>query len=132
MKNKKNKKMTSKQCIKVSELRKNGYTDFESWLEKDCNIYVGRLGRIWIHEKTGTRMFHYLGSKWANPFKVNKECSLELSLEKYIDYIVYSGLIYDIKELKNKTLGCWCKSFDCHANILTEIVDGELLADFFQ
>jgi hypothetical protein len=67
-------------------------------------------------------MLHYPGSKWQI-LKVNKENSKELLLEKYIDYIVKSGLIYDIKKLKNKTLGFWCKSFDCHANILTEIVD---------
>ena len=44
-----NKKMTSKQCVKVSELRKEGYTDFENWLETKNKNYVGRTGRIWIN-----------------------------------------------------------------------------------
>jgi acyl-coenzyme A synthetase/AMP-(fatty) acid ligase len=109
--------MTSKQCVKVAQLRKKGYTDFESWLKTDDNVYVGRSGRIWIHGDN-KRIFNYKGSKWSNPFKVTKECSLEESLTQYIDYIVESGLIHDIHELKGKTLGCWCASSDCHANIL--------------
>ena len=48
--------------------------------------------------------------------QLRKKCSLE-----------ESGLIHDIHELKGKTLGCWCASSDCHANILAEIVDGEFL-----
>ena len=122
--------MTSKQCIKVSELRKEGYTDFESWLDTNENVYVGRAGRIWIHCEN-KRIFHYKGSKWANPFKVDKNCSLEKSLEQFIDYIVESGLIYDIHELKGKTIGCWCISDNCHANILAEVADGEFLTGLF-
>ena len=56
--------------------------------------------------------------------EITREYSLEESLTQYIDYIVESGLIHDIHELKGKTLGCWCASSDCHANIL---VDGEFL-----
>ena len=41
--------MRSKQCVKVAQLRKKGYTDFESWLKTDNNVYVGRCGRIRIH-----------------------------------------------------------------------------------
>ena len=93
--------MTSKQSVKVSELRKQEYTDFENWIEEKDNVYVGRSGRIWIHGKN-KKIFHYKGSKWANPFKVNKECSLNDSLMKYMDYIVESGLIYDINELRVK------------------------------
>ena len=118
--------MTSKQCVKVAQLRKKGYTDFESWLKTDDNVYVGRSGRIWIHGDN-KRIFNYKGSKWSNPFKVTKESSLEESLTQYIDYIVESGLIHDIHEMKGKTLGCWCVSSDCHANILAEIADGEFL-----
>jgi acyl-coenzyme A synthetase/AMP-(fatty) acid ligase len=122
--------MTSKQCVKVAHIRKNGYTDFENWMGTTDNVYVGRRGRIWIHGEN-KRIFHYKGTKWENPFKVDKNCSLEDSLMKYMDYIVESGLIYDIKELKGKTIGCWCETSNCHANILREIADGELLTEFF-
>ena len=124
--------MTSKQSVKVAELRKKGYTNFESWLKKKENIYVGRNGRIWIYNQQGKKQFCYSGSKWANPFKVNKDCSLEQSLKKYTDYIVESGLIFDIHELEGKTLGCWCTTTDCHANILREIADKEFLSQFIE
>ena len=103
-------------CESSSVTKKGIY----SWLKTDDNVYVGRSGRIWIHGDNKR-------SKWSNPFKVTKECSLEESLTQYIDYIVESGLIHDIHELKGKTLGCWCASSDCHANILVEIADGEFL-----
>ena len=119
--------MTSKQCIKVSNLRKNGYTDLNNWLSMENNIYVGRTGRIWVDKK----IFHYTGSKWANPFKVNEKCTLDESLLKYIDYIVETGLIYDIDELKGKNLGCWCESKDCHASILKDVANGDFLQEFF-
>lgn len=124
--------MTSKQSVKVTELRKKGYTNFESWLKKKENIYVGRSGRIWIYNQQGKNQFCYSGSKWANPFKVNEDCSLEQSLKKYTDYIVESGLIFDIHELEGKTLGCWCITTDCHANILREIADKEFLSQFIE
>lgn len=120
--------MSSKQSVKVSELRKIGYTDFEHWLKSPKNIYVGRSGRIWIHGDN-KKIFHYPSSKWANPFKISKDCSLENSLEKYTDYIIESGLIFDIHELKNKNLGCWCTTTDCHANILADIANGDFLKD---
>ena len=127
--------MTSKQSVKVYELRKKGYTDFQSWLKGENNVYVGRTGRIWITQEKNIifhkNIFYYKASKWANPFKVTDECSLEESLDKYIDYIVQTGLIYDIHELKGKTLGCWCTSSKCHATILCEIADGKYLEDFF-
>lgn len=86
---------------------------------------------IMVHKK----VLCYKASKWANPFKVTEDCSLEESLEESLEkhkkYIVESGLIYDIHELKGKTLGCWCTSSNCHATILCEIADGEYLKDFF-
>jgi Domain of unknown function (DUF4326) len=28
-------------------------------------------------------------------------------------------------ELKNKTLGCWCKPLPCHGNFLAELADAD-------
>jgi hypothetical protein len=59
--------MTSRQCVKVSELRKMGYTDFEDCVGTTDNVYVGRRGRIWIHGEN-KRMYHFKGTKWGKPF----------------------------------------------------------------
>lgn len=109
------------QCVKVSELRKKGYADLRRWIDCKDNMYVGRHGRIWIHgaEK---EMFHYKRSKWANPFKVTKDLPVEKSLELYREYLKTSGLINDINELKNKTIGCWCSTDKCHAVVLKNIL----------
>ena len=51
--------------VKKFELKKLGYEDLEHWLSSSTDhIYIGRS------------MIHYVkgavGSKWANPFKVEK------------------------------------------------------------
>jgi hypothetical protein len=51
--------------VKKNELKKLGYNDLEQWLQASAeHIYIGRS------------MTHYVagakGSKWANPFKVDK------------------------------------------------------------
>ena len=117
-------------CIKVSELRKAGYKDLEEWLKSPENEYVGRRGRIFITEsKTEKRIFHYSQSKWANPYKVGNKSgqySLEESINLYKRYLIESGLIKQIKELKGKNLGCFCmQDKPCHAQVLAELVNSE-------
>lgn len=68
----------------------------------------------------------YIGrpSKWANPFKIGLYTREEV-LEKYEEWIQNQDwLLKDLHELKDKTLGCWCKpSLRCHGDILAEIVN---------
>lgn len=48
---KQNNDNTSAVCIKVSNLRKEGYENFKKWLKDDNNVYVGRAGRIFIKKR---------------------------------------------------------------------------------
>lgn len=121
-------KLTKTQSIKVSHLRKtykNKDINLKIWLEDPQNVYTGRPGRIFIDKK----IFHYPGSKWANPFKVGTkpgEYTLKKSLELYRQHLIDENLIDDIHELKGKTLGCFCDtatttgahSIDCHTKVL--------------
>ena len=50
---------TTVTCIKVSNLRKEGYSNLRDWLKYENNIYVGRHGRIFIDKV----IFHYPASK---------------------------------------------------------------------
>ena len=60
-------------------------------------------------------------SKWHNPFST-KKYPLEDSLEMYKEHVITSGLVNDIKELKGKTLGCWCIPYSkCHGEVLVEM-----------
>ena len=49
--------------VKAEHLRKQGYKNLVQWLENENHIYIGRQN----HYVPGA-----LGSKWANPFKVDQ------------------------------------------------------------
>ena len=83
----------------------------------------------------------YIGrpSKWGNDyshkegtlakFKVN---SRQESLEKYeTDIRQNKELMDSLHELKDKTLGCWCKPLSCHGDILIKLLKEKELEDIF-
>tara|TARA_B100000902_G_scaffold397342_1_gene460807 strand:- start:1086 stop:1478 length:393 start_codon:yes stop_codon:yes gene_type:complete len=118
-------KSTTATCIKVANLRKQGYDNLREWLKNSNNVYVGRHGRIFIDKI----IFHYPASKWQNPYKL-KEYTLKDSLSLYVLYLFDSGLIYQLKELKGKTLGCFCDHQKdkngvptCHAQVLADLIE---------
>ena len=64
-------------------------------------------------------------TKWGNPFPI-PPWTREESLEKYEEWIqTQDWLLKDIvKELKGKTLGCWCKpKYACHGDVLAYLAD---------
>lgn len=101
-----------------------------------CDVYVGR--------NLNMGGWKLSGSKWANPFKVGKDGTVEECVVKYYNWInsdeetkikghPYIGkpseLRKDIKELENKVLGCWCKkkkSDLCHGDVLNYLANGYL------
>jgi len=62
----------------------------------------------------------YIGrpSKWGNPFVIGPDGTREQVIQKYEEYLFTSGLINDIHELKGKILGCWCRPYRCHGDVL--------------
>jgi len=120
--------MTEVVCVKVDNLRLNGYKDLEQWMSNPNNIYVGRRGRIFIHTDNGKRIFHYPGNKWQNPYNL-KNYSVRESLILYVNHLFESKLIYDIDELRGKNLGCFCKNHKengipiCHAQVLSDLLN---------
>jgi hypothetical protein len=84
------------------------------------DIYIGRgQGSIW-----GNPYSHKEGT--IARFKVD---TLEEALEKYKEYILSRpDLLARLIELKDKTLGCWCKTkknpnAKCHGDILIELIN---------
>jgi|WetSurMetagenome_2_1015567.scaffolds.fasta_scaffold18354_9 hypothetical protein len=66
----------------------------------------------------------YIGrpSKWGNPFSI-KKYGRNQCIEMYKEWILTQPkLLESLHELKNKTLGCWCKPNKCHGDILVELV----------
>lgn len=125
------KKKATTQCLKVASLRKESGDEsitLEDWMKDPKNVYVGRHGRIFIGSGEEKRIFHYEGSKFANPYKVGKkegEYTLEKSLKLCAKYLKDNDLVDAAKEeLKGKNLGCFCdQKGPCHAKILAEIAN---------
>lgn len=69
----------------------------------------------------------YVGrpSKWGNPYKIGEDGTREEVIEKYVDYLLRTGLFNDIKELEGKDLVCWCAPLPCHADVLLKLANKE-------
>lgn len=75
--------------------------DFTKWTDNfSSNKYIG-----------GNKQYY---SDYDNPYNTIKE---------YVDYLFRSGLIYKVKKLKNKNLGCFCVGDNCHAVILKKLLE---------
>ena len=97
---------------------------------------IGHLASTIIHKSKGNYDV-YIGrpSKWGNPFThiKDKETKAEFivstrkeSIERYYEWITTGDgkyLLDDLHELKDKTMGCWCKPKACHGDILVELVN---------
>lgn len=86
--------------VKVASLRAAGYQDFETWLQDKGNLYVGRRGRIFIHDGSSKRIFHFPSSKWQNPFAVSKTTSRQMACEKFRSALL-DGSLKDADALSN-------------------------------
>ena len=106
---------TAPHCVslKKASLTKRGYKSFEDWNSNPNHIYIGR---DMSHHVMGA-----LGSKWGNPFKPNKSNSLKLCLERYEDHVRRNPDLFNVMELEGKELGCWCKPYPCHGDILIKL-----------
>lgn len=63
------------------------------------------------------------GSKWGNPFMIGVDGDRKNVIEKYYSYIKNKPeLLECLDELKDKTLGCYCKPQDCHGDVLVELI----------
>jgi hypothetical protein len=102
--------------VKKAELNKLGYRDLEQWLASSGDhVYIGR------------NMSHYVkgavGSKWANPFKVDKY-GRDGCLNKYEEYIRSNvQLMGCLNELNGKVVGCWCAPEKCHGDVLMKLIN---------
>jgi len=69
------------------------------------DVYIGRPG------------------PWGNPFVIGKDGTREEVIQKYENWIrSQPHLLAKLKELKGKTLGCWCRPYKCHGDILVKLI----------
>jgi len=75
----------------------------------------------------------YIGrpSKFGNPFSHKertkakfKVSTREEAIEQFERWIITQPeLMKDLKELKGKVLGCWCKPLSCHGDVLIRLIE---------
>jgi len=112
--------MTTIINVKVKNIRPT-YDTLYDWMKNPQNEYIGRSGVVFINNER----FPKKTSQWANPFTVKKE-GRDKCLELYEAWVrekIKKEGIEDIKKLKNKVLGCWCKPEKCHGDILIKILN---------
>lgn len=68
----------------------------------------------------------YIGrpSQWGNPFAIGRDGDRATVIIKYGRWLESNPeLMAQVKTLKGKTLGCWCKPQACHGDILAKLAD---------
>ena len=82
--------------------------------DKNYDVYIGRANKYLGLE----------GSKWGNPFVLQKESDRFEVVKKYMEYIISdNNLLFSLKELENVTLGCYCYPKLCHGNVLFALLE---------
>jgi hypothetical protein len=112
--------MTTIVNVKVKNIRPTYYTLYD-WMQNPQHEYIGRGGIVFINKER----FPKKASTWANPFKVTTE-GRDKCLELYETWVrdkIKKEGTEELKKLKNKVLGCWCKPEKCHGDILIKILN---------
>lgn len=100
--------------VKKQQLLLNGYQNFQDWINKPNNVYIGRNMSFYVP--------FAVESKWKNPFSA-KKYGLDKCIEMYKNYLMSNKkLLDDLDELDGKVLGCWCKPNKCHGDVLVELL----------
>ena len=112
--------MASVVNVKVKHIRPT-YNTLQDWMSNPQHEYIGRCGIVFINKER----FPKKSSQWANPFTVKKH-GRDKCLELYEIWVrnkIEKEGTAEIKKLKNKVLGCWCKPDKCHGDILIKILN---------
>lgn len=86
---------------------------------RTCRDFGSRPDDVYIGRACG----RFRQSKWANPFPMRHESERDKVIQNYRAYLVQSGLMADVAELRGKRLGCWCAPLPCHGNVLAELAE---------
>lgn len=92
----------------------DGTTTVVHCRKEPFDIYIGRPG------KWGNPFSHLSNS--AAQFRVATRNDAIEAFRKWI--LTQPALLKDIKELKGKVLGCWCRpNLACHGDVLAELAN---------
>jgi hypothetical protein len=77
----------------------------------------------------GCAFLEFAASRWGNPFPLRRESGRKIVLRRYVEYLLAEpDLLVDVRELRGKTLGCWCRrpghDVLCHGLVLLALAEG--------
>lgn len=76
------------------------------------------------HKPTANDVYIGRPSKWGNPFVIGKHGDRNEVVRKYAEMVANNPkLMADVRELKGKTLVCWCKPELCHGDFLEALCE---------
>ena len=82
--------------------------DIDAWLKVPNNCYIGRP------------------TKWGNPYKLKNFNNREEVVTLYEKYVRENkNLVEAARDLKGKTLGCWCAPDLCHGETLHKLAGNQ-------
>jgi len=71
----------------------------------------------------------YIGrpSKWGNPFNIGEDGTRDEVCDKFEEWFLKQPELVEEckKELRGKTLGCWCAPLRCHGDFLSKIANDD-------
>jgi len=108
-------------CIQSRELHRRGYENFEQWIIRSENLYIGHTN---YYSRPGSQFREFT---WRNPF-TTQQFSPTVLLQKYEEHLrtnCYDELdmLYEFSEL-----GCWCDPNDlgelpgCHGDVIIKLL----------
>lgn len=103
----------------------NVVTDLSKDEIKEITDMIEKAKRTTVVNIKNTKADVYIGrgSKWGNPFKMDKNNSREDVIERYEKWIRGKpNLLKDLPELIGKKLGCFCAPKACHGDILKKLL----------
>ncbi len=79
------------------------------------DVYIGRANR----------RFGLAGSKWANPFRIERGVrTRQQAIDEYRSYVQgRPELMAALPELRGRRLACWCTPAPCHGDVLAELAE---------
>ena len=80
--------------------------------KEEFDIYIGRA------------FAEFAESEWHNPFRIRPGFGRKEVIQEFKAYLLaHPELMVKLKDVKGKTLGCWCKPKACHGDVIAELAD---------
>ena len=97
-------------CVEIDDKIRTRVVNIKN---SDYDVYCGR------------------GSKYGNPFIIGINGDRKTVIEKFRNYLNNNKKLQkEVMKLRGLRLGCHCTPLDCHAEVIAEFIESNVLHDF--